>query len=176
MRDAIVTVGLILVVLSVWADASQAHAGFIIGMESQERPRAPSMGEAPSGGYDYWSEPGSSRIVFWETGGNSPSPRADSLRQLLSILRATSHNSPRTRGAGNNSVNSFESQPDGLYSRPDVLFSQTIGRVFLVCLMPSSTPFLADCSALCGSSAEKCPRESVFPLDVFLLPTEREVK
>ena len=142
MRDAIVTVGLLLGVLSAWADASQAHAGFIVGMQSLDRPVAPSMSEVPSQEYDYWSEPDSSSIVFWETGRNSPSARRNSLRDFLSMLLSASHHTQSTAETTGSSANSFDSPADGFLSLPDVPFPHTVGRVLFVCILPPSSPFL----------------------------------
>ncbi len=143
MRDAIFTIGLLLGVLSAWADGSQAHAGFIISIEGLDRPSAPSMGDLPSRDYDYWSEPGSSSIVFWETGRDSLSPRVDSLRDILSILLSASHNVPNTKGTTGSSVKTFDSPSDGLLSRPDADFPRSVGRVFVVLILPPSTPLLS---------------------------------
>lgn len=143
MRDTIFTVGLILGVLTVWTDARQAHAGFSIGIENLDRVVASSMGKVPYREYDYLSEAGSSSILFWETGGDSPSPRTDSLRDFLSILLSASHNSPYTRGTAGSSVKRFDSPPDGLFYRPDVHLPPTVGLLFFVCILPPPTPFLS---------------------------------
>ncbi len=143
MRDAIFTIGLVLGVLVAWADGSQAHAGFIIGMDSLDRPAAPSMGEIPSRDYDYWSEIGSSSIVFWESGHNSPSSPADSLRDFLSILLSASSKAPSPAGTAGNSFHRAVPAPDGLFSRLEADFPRSVGRVFVVNFLPPSTPLLS---------------------------------